>query len=123
MDKIIERRIKFLLDVAKHEDKRDQAITYVMRVVSNYATVGQDAQSASIKKINRLVTKNASEMLMTDGIEIYCKPNDLVLSVKQLKKFINKELIKENTFYDKYQDAPLLGLALRNAYISNFPCK
>lgn len=57
------------------------------------------------------------------GIEIYCKPNDLVLSVKQLKKFINKELIKENTFYDKYQDAPLLGLALRNAYISNFPCK
>ena len=44
-----------------------------MRVVSNYATVGQDAQSASIKKINRLVTKNASEMLMTDGIEIYCK--------------------------------------------------
>ena len=57
------------------------------------------------------------------GIEIYCKPNDLVLSVKQLKKFIDKELIKENTFYDKYQDAPLLGLALRNAYIIQFPCK
>ena len=57
------------------------------------------------------------------GIQIYCKPNNLVLSVKQLKKFIDKELIKENTFYDKYQDAPLLGLALRNAYITQFPCK
>ena len=57
------------------------------------------------------------------GIEIYCKPNDLVLSVKQLKKFIDKELIKKNIFYDKYQDAPLLGLELRNAYISHFPCK
>jgi hypothetical protein len=57
------------------------------------------------------------------GVEIYCKPKDLVLSVKQLKQFIDKELIKENTFYDKYKDAPLLGLALRNSYISHFPCK
>ena len=56
-------------------------------------------------------------------VQIYCKPNDLVLSIKQLKRFIDKEIIKENTFYDKYQDAPLLGLALRNAYISYFPCK
>tara|TARA_B100001250_G_scaffold60226_1_gene46941 strand:- start:426 stop:776 length:351 start_codon:yes stop_codon:yes gene_type:complete len=56
------------------------------------------------------------------GVQIYCKPNDLILSVKQLKKFIDEEIATENTFYDKYQDAPLLGLALRNAYISNFPC-
>ena len=56
------------------------------------------------------------------GVQIYCKPNDLVLSAKQLKKFIDEEITTENMFYDKYQDAPLLGLALRNAYISHFPC-
>ena len=53
---------------------------------------------------------------------IFCKPNELELSANQLRKFIDKELEQNSSFYDKYKDAPLLGLALRNAYIDNFPC-
>ena len=57
-----------------------------------------------------------------NNTQIFCKPNDLELSSVQLRKFIDIELEQNFSFYDKYKDAPLLGLALRNAYIDNFPC-
>ena len=56
------------------------------------------------------------------SLEFFCKPNDLTLSAAQLKALINKEIEENKSFYTKYSDAPLIGLALRNAYISNFPC-
>ena len=56
------------------------------------------------------------------SFEIYCKPRDLSLSSKQLRKIINDEIETNNRFYSKYKDVPLLGLALRNGYISKFPC-
>jgi len=58
-----------------------------------------------------------------NSIEFFCKPGDLVLSSSQLRSLINKEIQENNSFYNKYKDAPLLGLALRNAYIANFPCQ
>ena len=58
-----------------------------------------------------------------NSIEFFCKPGDLVLSSSQLRSLINKEIQENNSFYNKYKDAPLLGLALRNAYIQNFPCQ
>ena len=58
-----------------------------------------------------------------NSIEFFCKPGDLVLSSSQLRSLINKEIQENNSFYNKYKDAPLLGLALRNAYIENFPCQ
>ena len=66
----------------------------------------------------------AQEHIYTkNSIEFFCKPGDLVLSSSQLRSLINKEIQDNNSFYNKYKDAPLLGLALRNAYISNFPCQ
>tara|TARA_Y100000741_G_scaffold359386_1_gene339958 strand:+ start:48 stop:395 length:348 start_codon:yes stop_codon:yes gene_type:complete len=56
------------------------------------------------------------------SIEFFCKPRDLVLSATQLRILIDKELNENTSFYTKYRDAPLLGLALRNAYIASFPC-
>ena len=73
MDNIIKRRIKFLIDAAKDEDIKDHAVTYVMRTLSNYATIGKDTNSASIKKINRKATENAYKLLKEKGIKIYCK--------------------------------------------------
>lgn len=55
--------------------------------------------------------------------EIFCKPNDFELSAANLKKLIVKEINDNSEFYNKYVDAPLIGLALRNAYQDNFPCK
>ena len=57
-----------------------------------------------------------------NGLEFFCKPNDLVLSSTQIRRLIDKEIMENNSFYTKYKDAPLIGLALRNAYISTFPC-
>ena len=56
------------------------------------------------------------------SIEIFCKPRDLTLSLKQLNKIIGQEIQDNNRFYMKYKSAPLVGLALRNAFISKFPC-
>ena len=58
-----------------------------------------------------------------NSVEFFCKPGDLVLSSSQLRSLINKEIQENNSFKNKYKDAPLLGLALRNAYIANFPCR
>ena len=66
----------------------------------------------------------AQEHIYTkNSIEFFCKPGDLALSSSQLRSLINKEIQENNSFYNKYKDAPLLGLALRNAYITNFPCQ
>ncbi len=62
------------------------------------------------------------QIYTSHSIEVYCKPRDLDLSAKDLKRLIDSELIDNKSFYDKYNYAPLLGLALRNAYLSNFPC-
>lgn len=56
MNKSVERRIRFLLDAAKNEVKRDQVVTYAMRVLSNYAAIGKDAGSIEIKKQNKRVS-------------------------------------------------------------------
>ena len=61
-------------------------------------------------------------MFQKHSIEIYCKPSDLSLSSKQLRKIIDKAIQKNVRFYAKYKSAPLVGLALRNGYIDAFPC-
>ena len=54
--------------------------------------------------------------------EIFCKPNDFELSASNLKSLIITEINNNPDFYTKYSEAPLIGLALRNAYQDNFPC-
>ena len=54
--------------------------------------------------------------------EIFCKPNDFELSASNLKSLIITEINNNPDFYNKYSEAPLIGLALRNAYQDNFPC-
>ena len=70
MDPHIERRILFLIDAAKHEEKRDQVVTYAMRVLSNHAAIGKDAGSAEIKKMNCRVSIGAEKLLNLSKFEI-----------------------------------------------------
>jgi len=90
MNDVVKRRITFLLESAKNESLKDQAITFVMRVLSNHASIGKDAQSTPIKKINRLVTKKAKEMLLTKGIEFFCKEtiNEHQKPIKQIWEWL-----------------------------------
>jgi hypothetical protein len=73
MNSLIERRIRFLLDAAKYEVKKDQVITYAMRVLSNHATIGKDAGSAEIKKINKIISEEAQNLLYSSDLETFCK--------------------------------------------------
>ena len=63
MNDAINRRIQFLLDAAKHELKKDQVVTYAMRVLSNHATIGKDAGSAEVKKKNKKVSEKTKQLL------------------------------------------------------------
>lgn len=66
MTPAIRRRCEFLLSVASDpSESRDQAVTFTMRVLSNHATVGKDALSEQIKRINRTMTRKAFERLTT----------------------------------------------------------
>ena len=57
------RRAKFLRDEAREpEPVRDQTVTYALRVISNWATVGKDAGSAAIKWNNPRISKKAWEL-------------------------------------------------------------
>ena len=73
MNEIIERRIRFLLDAAKHEIKKDQVVTYAMRVLSNHATIGKDAGSAEIKKQNKTISEGAKKLLHSVDLTTYCQ--------------------------------------------------
>jgi hypothetical protein len=55
----IQRRVSFLLNEVKNSSPRDQAITYIMRVLSNHASVGFDGSSHLIKKRNCKVSQAA----------------------------------------------------------------
>lgn len=59
VDDLILRRIRFMLQEAALCPERDQVITYAMRVVSNYSSVGKDAQSAEVTKLNTRISTNA----------------------------------------------------------------
>lgn len=92
MNNIVRRRIAFLLDAAKHENVKDHAITYTLRALSNYATIGKDATSAPIKKINKRVSENAYKLLKKEGLEVYCKQtiNEHPKPIKQTWEWLKK---------------------------------
>jgi hypothetical protein len=63
MDDFLRRRIEFILNEAKFQSKKDKSITFTMRVLSNYASVGRDGESKSIKELNKCISKAAWEKL------------------------------------------------------------
>ena len=81
-----------------------------------------DAHDTYIYGLERGLDWANEYMFQKHSIEIYCKPSDLSLSSKQLRKIIDKTIQNNITFYNKYKSSPLIGLALRNGYIDNFPC-
>ena len=73
MDQFIKRRLCFLLECSLNESKRDQAVTFTMRVLSNYASVGRDAGSRKIKTLNPRMSVRAQKLLSTKGLNYFCE--------------------------------------------------
>lgn len=57
------------------------------------------------------------------NVELYCKPGNLKLPVSKLKAMIDNTINNKPGFFKKYENEQLLGLALRNGYIEEFPCQ
>ena len=55
--------------------------------------------------------------------EMFCKPNDFEVSASLLKDFVKREITENSSFYKKYENEPLIGLAFRNSYLKNFTCE
>ena len=56
-------------------------------------------------------------------LEMFCKPNDFEVSASLLKDFVKREITENASFYKKYENEPLIGLAFRNSYLNNFTCE
>jgi hypothetical protein len=59
----VKRRIEFLIQEALNKSPRDQVITFCMRVLSNYASIGMDAGSYKVKITNQMVSRRAEILL------------------------------------------------------------
>lgn len=60
---IIFRRIDFLLrEAASERPFRDQTVTYAMRVISNFYSVGRDISSADAKRHSKRMSRKALEL-------------------------------------------------------------
>lgn len=59
----LKRRIEFLIQEAINKSPRDQVISYCMRVISNYASIGVDAGSYKIKITNKIISQKAEVLL------------------------------------------------------------
>lgn len=59
----VKRRIQFLIQEALNKSPRDQVITFCIRVLSNYASIGMDAGSYKVKITNKIVSRKAEILL------------------------------------------------------------
>lgn len=72
MEDFVKRRLCFLLECSLYESKRDQAVTFTMRVLSNYASVGRDVGSHKMKTLNPRMSVRAQKLLCTEGLNYFC---------------------------------------------------
>jgi hypothetical protein len=56
-------------------------------------------------------------------IEFYCIPNNIDLPASKLRQVIIDSINNKPGFFKKYENEPLIGLALRNGLINQFPCQ
>ena len=60
---LVRRRLEFIQNEAINSKVKDQATTMVMRVISNYASVGKDVSSPKALKINKNISEAAFNAL------------------------------------------------------------
>jgi len=86
------RRIQWLIQEAKADDKDcDLAVTYIMRTLSNYFTVGKGSASSSYVKLhNRIMSRKALELLQDCDKEFWNKEtiNDHPEPLKEVWKWL-----------------------------------
>lgn len=113
MTPAVRRRCEFLLLVASDpNEKRDQAVVYTMRVLSNHATIGRDALSEPIKRLNRTMSKRAFERLRTTDWQTFksTTTNEHPKPLKQIWQWIveNAETLTVERIWQEFLDHPMI---------------
>ena len=110
---ILMRRLKFLIEEARHNAKRDQVITYAMRVISNYATIGKDASSTKIKSENKNVSEASFKLLLElNPFEEWAKQtiNEHQIPLKVLWEEIQSSKLDEKEIWNLFLNAPMITI-------------
>ena len=111
----VERRIKFLIELAVREEKRDQVATMLMRVLSNYATVGRDGSSAQIKNLNKLVSTEAKNILLQNDLKHYrsLTINEHPKPLKETWLWLqtNARSITTNDVWNEFKSNPMVTIS------------
>ena len=110
---ILMRRLKFLMEEARQNAKRDQVITYAMRVISNYATIDKDASSTKVKSENKNVSEASYKILLElNSFEEWAKQtiNEHQIPLKVLWEEIQSRNLDEKEIWEKFLDAPMITI-------------
>ena len=110
---ILMRRLKFLMEEARQNAKRDQVTTYAMRVISNYATIEKDASSTKVKSENKNVSETSYKLLLElNSIEKWAKQtiNEHQIPLKALWEEIQSRNLDEKEIWEIFLDAPMITI-------------
>lgn len=110
---ILMRRLKFLMEEARQNAKRDQVTTYAMRVISNYATIGKDASSTKVKSENKNVSEASYKLLLElNSFEEWAKQtiNEHQIPLKVLWEEIQSSKLDEKEIWNLFLNAPMITI-------------
>ena len=110
---MIERRIEFLINEVNSFDAHyDQSITMLMRIISNYTTVGFNSGSRGVKKKNKNISKKALELKDRYSEEEFhnLTINEHQLPLKDIWDWMieNKNTITVKKVLDKFFEYPFI---------------
>lgn len=118
------RRAEFLLNEARSENPvRDQTVTFALRVISNWATVGKDASSSAIKWLNPRVSKGALQLYheVTDREWERLTINEHQEPISQVWQWIleNQNSITARDILDRAMKWPMITITKSEDYQIN----
>lgn len=110
---VIQRRIEFLLNEVKSPNPQyDKSISMVMRLISNYTTVGIDLDSKGVKRINKNTTKKSEELRSKLHFDEFHKltTNEHHFPLKDLWNWMieNQKELTVQKVLDKFHEYPFI---------------
>ncbi len=110
---MILRRADFLLNEARSpKPLRDQTVTYAMRVISNYCSIGKDAGSSQIKRANQRISRSAFDLKRTLPFNEWAR-NTINEHQEPLKLIWNwiltkKDELNSDKVLDRFKEFPMI---------------
>jgi hypothetical protein len=115
LNNVIKRRIQFLItEVNSKNPTYDKSISMLMRLVSNFATIGEDGDSKKVKIKNRNISVNAKKLRDAKSLDEFhdLTINEHQLPLKDLWDWCIKEKKTLNTrdVWNKFCDYPFITI-------------